>query len=271
MSWPARAWNSYASISPTVSSAPTSAAGSVTFCAAAGPFGSRSTISGSALTAKRRRFETPSGVSRRNASTPCGTSGRIVTTAVISYFFALSSIGASVRTTPFGISGFSIGISLIAVMSLESPGSLKIMRVAPAMLVPSIATVTRVPRSAPEGFTFSRVGGAVCDRQTEAREMNATQKYVDLASWYRMVCYRLKRLCASLRHDVLFSRSIPIKRIEPERAIVAARREPLAIGAERQRHDPVRLCVEQLLFAQRVRVPDLHDAIGTRGHERRAI
>jgi hypothetical protein len=81
---------------------------------------------------------------------------------VSAYFFALSSMGASVRTTPFVITGFSIGSSLIAVTLADSPGSLKIRRVAPAMLDPWISIVTRVPRCAPVGLTLSSVGGAVC-------------------------------------------------------------------------------------------------------------
>ena len=56
----------------------------------------------SELTANRSRFDTPSGVWTRNACTACGTFGAIVTSAVTSYFFAPSSMGASVRTTPFG-------------------------------------------------------------------------------------------------------------------------------------------------------------------------
>ena len=84
MSSPARAANWNASTSPAVLSAPISARGKVTFCGASGPFGSRSAISGNALTANRSRFETPSGVSRRNECTPWGTFGPIVTTPVTS-------------------------------------------------------------------------------------------------------------------------------------------------------------------------------------------
>ncbi len=49
-----------------------------------------------------------------------------------------------------------------AVMRDEKPGSLKISRVASPMLVPWIVTVTWVPRCAPVGVSFCRVGGAVC-------------------------------------------------------------------------------------------------------------
>ena len=63
-------------------------------------------------------------------------------------------MGASVRTTPLAITGFSIGSSFTAVMLVENPGSLKMNRVAPPMFVPSTVTVTRVPRWAPVGLTF---------------------------------------------------------------------------------------------------------------------
>jgi hypothetical protein len=99
-------------------------------------------------------LETPSGVATRKACTPCGTVGAIVTSAVTSNFFALSSIGASVRTTPLAITGFSTGTSFTDVMLVVKPGSLKMNRVAPPMFVPSTVTVTRVPRCPPVRLAF---------------------------------------------------------------------------------------------------------------------
>ena len=96
-----------------------------------------------------------------------------MTVAVTTNFFALSSIGASVRTTPLAIGGASTGSSLTAVMADDNPGSLKMRRVAPPMFVPVISTVTVVPRSPPVGLTLSSVGGAVCAAAGSAARRSA--------------------------------------------------------------------------------------------------
>ena len=99
----------------------------------------------------------------------------MVTTAVSANLRALSSIGASVRTTPFGTTIFSTGISSTAVMRAENPGSLKIRRVASPMLVPWMVRVTCVPRCAPVGASFCRVGGAVCAARRWMRQPTQTR------------------------------------------------------------------------------------------------
>ena len=143
--------------------------------------------SGKALTANRSRLDTPSGVCRRKAWTPCGASAASVTTAVSSYFLALSSIGASVRTTPFAISGFSIGTSLIAEIVAERPGSLKMIRVAPAMFDPWI-----VERGASAALCAGGAHSLQCGRRrlADSRRRSGEDRDSQRDAWERICIAR---------------------------------------------------------------------------------